>query len=83
LNIRDEIERSPLLADDAYRRRFRKEIAKRFGPRVRHRDVADTEIVSCPDSSIVGESFADVGEQRGIAPRRWPTTALCKQIRSQ
>jgi N-acyl-D-aspartate/D-glutamate deacylase len=48
LNIRDEIQRNRLLADEAYRRQFRKDIAKRFGPRVWNRDLADAEIVSCP-----------------------------------
>jgi len=68
LNIRDEIQRNRLLADEAYRRRFRKDIAKRFGPRVWNRDLGDAEIVSCPDTSVVGKSFAAVGDERGITP---------------
>ena len=68
LNIRDAMERDRLLADEDYRRRFRKDIAKRFGPRVWNRDLADAEIVSCPDSSVVGKSFADVAQERRITP---------------
>lgn len=66
LNIRDEIERGRLLDDESYRRAFRRDLAKRFGPRVWHRDLYDAEIVSCPDTEVVGKSFGQVAEDRGI-----------------
>jgi N-acyl-D-aspartate/D-glutamate deacylase len=68
LNLRDEIERARLLADQEYRRWFRKDIAKRFGMRIWHRDLYDAEIVACPDTEVIGKSFGHVGEQRGIQP---------------
>ena len=68
LNLRDEIARGRLLADEEYRRWFRKDIAKRFGMRIWHRDLYDAEIVACPDTEVVGKSFGEVGEQRGIEP---------------
>jgi hypothetical protein len=34
-------------------------------PRARHRDFFDAEIVSCPDETVVGKSFGDVGGERG------------------
>jgi N-acyl-D-aspartate/D-glutamate deacylase len=68
LNLRDEIARGRLLADEEYRRWFRKDIAKRFGPRIWHRDLYDAEIVACPDTEVVGRSFGEVAEQRGIEP---------------
>jgi N-acyl-D-aspartate/D-glutamate deacylase len=68
LNFRDEMSRGRLLADESYRRRFRKDLAKRFGPKVWSRDLSDAEIVSCPDSAVVGKSFADVAAARGIEP---------------
>ncbi|MFJ4650319.1 amidohydrolase family protein [Nocardia sp. NPDC088792] len=68
LNVRDEMERGKLLADESYRRRFRKDVAKRFGPRVWHRDLYDAEIVACPDASVVGKSFGAVADERGIEP---------------
>lgn len=68
LNLRDEMSRGRLLTDESYRRRFRKDLAKGFGPRVWNRDLADAEIISCPDSSVVGQSFADVARTRGIEP---------------
>jgi N-acyl-D-aspartate/D-glutamate deacylase len=68
LNLRDEIERGKLLADEKYRRWFRKDIAKRFGMRIWHRDLYDAEIVACPDTEVIGKSFGEVAEQRGIEP---------------
>jgi N-acyl-D-aspartate/D-glutamate deacylase len=68
LNFRDEMSRGRLLADESYRRQFRKDLTKRFGPRVWTRDLSDAEIVACPDSAVVGQSFADVARARGIQP---------------
>jgi N-acyl-D-aspartate/D-glutamate deacylase len=68
LNFRDEMSRGKLLADESYRRRFRRDMTKKFGPRVWTRDLSDAEIVGCPDSSVVGRSFADVAASRGIEP---------------
>ena len=68
LNFRDEMSRGRLLADESYRRQFRKDMTKRFGPRVWSRDLSDAEIVSCPDPAVIGQSFADVAATRGIEP---------------
>ena len=68
LNFRDEMSRGRLLADESYRRQFRKDLAKRFGPRVWSRDLSDAEIVSCPDPAVIGQSFAEVAATRGIEP---------------
>ena len=68
LNFRDERSRGKLLADESYRRQFRKDMTKQFGPRVWSRDLSDAEIVGCPDDSVVGRSFADVAASRGIEP---------------
>ncbi|MGI9161929.1 MAG: N-acyl-D-amino-acid deacylase family protein, partial [Mycobacterium sp.] len=65
LHLRDEIERNTLLSDEDYRRRFRKEYDSRFGVRVWHRDFFDAEIVGCPDESVIGKSFGQVGLDRG------------------
>ena len=65
LHLRDEVERNALLADEDYRRRFRKDYDSRFGMRVWHRDFFDAEIVACPDETVVGKSFGQVGLDRG------------------
>ena len=65
LHLRDEVERNELMRDEAYRREFRKDYDSKFGIRVWHRDFFDAEIVDCPDASVVGKSFGQVGEDRG------------------
>lgn len=65
LHLRNEVERNDLLRDEKYRRRFRKEYESKFGVRVWHRDFFDAEIVACPDASVVGKSFGQVGLDRG------------------
>ena len=52
-------------ADENYRRQFRKDYESKFGVRVWHRDFFDAEIVACPDESVVGKSFGQVGVDRG------------------
>ncbi|MDY6998975.1 MAG: hypothetical protein SW019_20460, partial [Actinomycetota bacterium] len=65
LHLRDEVERNELMRDEAYRRRFREDYDRKFGMRVWHRDFFDAEIVSCPDASVIGKSFGEVGRDRG------------------
>lgn len=66
LDLSNQLEaRSALLADEAYRRRFRKDYDKKYGPRVWHRDFFDAEIVECPDDSVIGKTFGQVGVERG------------------
>ncbi|OBG14526.1 hypothetical protein A5765_11155 [Mycolicibacterium celeriflavum] len=65
LHMRDEVERNELMRDEAYRRRFRKEYESKLGIRVWQRDFFDAEIVACPDASVVGKSFGEVGRDRG------------------
>jgi N-acyl-D-aspartate/D-glutamate deacylase len=65
LHLRDEVERNELMRDEAYRRRFRKDYENKFGIRVWQRDFFDTEIVDCPDASVIGKSFGQVGQDRG------------------
>lgn len=65
LHLRDEVERNALLQDEGYRRRFRKDYDAKFGMRVWHRDFFDAEIVECPDESVIGRSFGQVGLDRG------------------
>lgn len=68
LHLRDEVERNALMRDEEYRRRFRKDYENTMGVRVWQRDFFDAEIVECPDGSIVGKSFGQVGVERGLHP---------------
>jgi len=65
LHLRDEVERNEMLCDESYRREFRKQYESKFGVRVWHRDFFDAEIVDCPDASVIGKSFGEVGQVRG------------------
>jgi N-acyl-D-aspartate/D-glutamate deacylase len=65
LHLQSEVERNHLMRDEDYRRRFRKDYDAKFGPRVWHRDFFDAQIVACPDESVVGKSFGQVGLDRG------------------
>ncbi|WP_430331300.1 N-acyl-D-amino-acid deacylase family protein [Rhodococcus sp. ACT016] len=66
LHLSNQIDaRRELLADEDYRRRFRKDYDKKYGPRVWHRDFFDAEIVECPDASVIGKTFGQVGKDRG------------------
>ncbi|WP_040746013.1 N-acyl-D-amino-acid deacylase family protein [Nocardia transvalensis] len=68
LNIRDLLRRHEFLNDPGFRREFRKDMAKKFGSRVWHRDLHDAEIVACPDASVVGRSFGEIADERGVLP---------------
>ncbi|WP_280408441.1 N-acyl-D-amino-acid deacylase family protein [Nocardia brasiliensis] len=65
LHLADQVERNALLQDETYRRRFRKDYDAKFGMRVWHRDFFDAEIVACPDDSVIGKTFGQVGVERG------------------
>lgn len=68
LHIADEMGRQELFRREEYRRRFRRDIERRFTPRVWTRDLHDAEIVSCPDNGTIGLSFGQVAEQRSLYP---------------
>ena len=56
--------RSELLADPEYRRRFRRQWTNKIKGRAYHRDLAEARIVDCPDTSVVGLTFAEVARAR-------------------
>ncbi|WP_444850831.1 N-acyl-D-amino-acid deacylase family protein [Mycobacterium sp. P7213] len=69
LHLRDQLERNALLADTEYRRNFRKAFdRKKLGPSLWHRDFHDAVIVECPDASLVGKSFGQIAQERGLHP---------------
>ncbi|MGV0744224.1 N-acyl-D-amino-acid deacylase family protein [Mycolicibacterium sp. XJ870] len=69
LHLRDQLDRNKLLADPEYRRRFRRSFDRRkLGPTLWHRDFHDATIVECPDKSLIGKSFGQIADERGIHP---------------
>lgn len=68
LHLKDQVERNALLQDEEYRRRFRRDYERKWSPRVWHRDFYDAHIVECPDASVIGKTFGQVGDERGLHP---------------
>jgi N-acyl-D-aspartate/D-glutamate deacylase len=68
LHLKEDAERRRLFENDGYRAEFRKEYDKRLSPRVWQRDFHDAPIVSCPDASVVGKTFGQVADERGVHP---------------
>lgn len=69
LHLRDQLQRNELLADQAYRREFRKQFDRiKLGPSLWHRDFHDAVIVECPDKSLIGKSFGAIADERGLHP---------------
>jgi N-acyl-D-aspartate/D-glutamate deacylase len=69
LHLRDQLERNKLLADTEYRRKFRREFDRRkLGPTLWHRDFHDAVIVECPDRALIGKSFGQIADERGLHP---------------
>jgi len=64
INHVDLEERAQLLRDPDYRRRFRKQWTNFLLPKVYHRDFQYSEVLACPDESLVGKSFAQIAEER-------------------
>ncbi len=57
-------ERAELLRDPEYRKRFKKQWTNFLLPKVYHRDFKYSEVLACPDDSVVGKSFAQVSQDR-------------------
>ncbi|EDK83981.1 conserved hypothetical protein [Burkholderia mallei 2002721280] len=68
LHLADALERNKLLQNEGYRREFRRQVGKGFDLRLWTRDLHDTRIVGCPDASVVGKSFGQVANERGVHP---------------
>jgi N-acyl-D-aspartate/D-glutamate deacylase len=69
LHLRDQLERNELLADTEYRRRFRRSFDRiKLGPSLWHRDFHDAKIVECPDATLIGKSFGQIADERGLHP---------------
>ncbi|MGA8330321.1 MAG: amidohydrolase family protein [Mycobacterium sp.] len=69
LHLRDQLERNTLLADEEYRRRFRRQFdRKKFGPSLWHKDFHEAVIVECPDATLVGKSFGAIADERRLHP---------------
>lgn len=64
----DPADRQALLADPAFREKFKAQWRNRLAAKAWHRDLAEPHIVGCPDEALVGRTFAEVAAERGQDP---------------
>lgn len=60
LHLKEPRQRAALLADPAYRARFKREWTRRWKPRAFHRDLSLATVLAAPDPALVGKSFAEL-----------------------
>ena len=65
IHLADLTQRAELLREPPFRERFRAQWDALFTPRVYHRDFRRSEVLACPDASLVGRSFDDIARERG------------------
>jgi len=67
LHLEDLVARQSLLRSPTYRDRFAKQWTNKIASRAYHRDLNEARIITCPDESLNGKTFADVAKERGRA----------------
>lgn len=60
--------RDELIKDKIFRENFKKEIKKKFAPKVWHKDLSKSVIIDCPDTSLIGKNFYEIAEERNVHP---------------
>jgi N-acyl-D-aspartate/D-glutamate deacylase len=68
IHLQDAVARGELLKDETYRREFRRQWENRWLPRAFHRDLRRATVEDCPDPAVVGKTFAELAEARGVHP---------------
>lgn len=68
LHLRTDEARARLLRDPAYRRRFKRQWASWLLGRAYHRDLYEARVVAAPEAALVGRSFGEIADARGIDP---------------
>ncbi|MBS1495326.1 MAG: amidohydrolase family protein [Bacteroidetes bacterium] len=61
-------QRNELIRNKDFRTSFKKEIKKKFAPKVWHRDLSIAYILKCPDKSLIGKNFFQISEERKEHP---------------
>ncbi|KVV14844.1 amidohydrolase family protein [Flavobacterium sp. TAB 87] len=60
--------RNLLITDPKFRDNFKKEIKKKFAPKVWHKDLSKAVIIDCPDKSLIGKNFYEMAKERNSHP---------------
>ncbi|MBO3097812.1 N-acyl-D-amino-acid deacylase family protein [Gelidibacter pelagius] len=61
-------QRNELINDSEFRENFKKEIKKKFAPKVWHKDLSKAVIIDCPDASLIGRNFYEIAEENNKHP---------------
>ena len=68
-NLAKELDqRDELISDPQFRDNFKKEIKKKFAPKVWHKDLSKAVIIDCPDKSLIGKNFYEIAEEKNQHP---------------
>ena len=68
-NLAKELDqRDELLSNREFRDNFKKEIKKKFAPKVWHKDLSKAVIIDCPDASLIGKNFYEIAEEKNQHP---------------
>lgn len=67
-DIKDPEELYTRIQDPAFRERFKKDIKATLSLGLWHRNLSDCWVRECPDASLVGRNFEDIGRERGLDP---------------
>lgn len=65
LHLETMVERKKLFEDETYRRKFNRQWNNPFIPKVFHRNFAKATVMECPDTSLVGKTFREIGIAQG------------------
>ncbi len=65
LHLETMAERRKLFQEEGYRKKFNRQWNNPFLPKVFHRNFAKATVMECPDSSLVGKTFKEIGVSQG------------------
>ncbi len=61
-------QRNELIKDKKFRDAFKKEIKRKFAPKVWHKDLSIAYVLKSPDPSLIGKNFYQIAEERNEHP---------------
>ena len=67
LHLETMAERRKLFRDSSYRRKFNRQWNNPLIPKVFHRNFAMATVEKCPDEMLVGKTFREIAEMRGVS----------------
>jgi len=65
LHLETMMERRKLFQDPGYRRKFNRQWQNPLIPKVFHRNFAMATVMDCPDNSLIGKTFREIGVMQG------------------